>query len=99
MLRLPLQDTLTAPSVVSMQVLDRSWSVKKVLDDLANADPPFNALIDTGALITGMDNFQVLNPWHPPSLGRTALTEWITQHCLGGGAGGNISDGARAEGI
>lgn len=34
------------------------WSVKSLLTSIAQADPPYNAVIDTGALITGMSNEQ-----------------------------------------
>eukprot|EP00941_MAST-03F_sp_MAST-3F-sp1_P005039 g5039.t1 len=50
---------LTNPSVVSHQLLPSTWSSKLVLDFIAAADPPYHALIDTGALVTGMSNFQV----------------------------------------
>lgn len=30
-----------------------------MLDSICNAEPTFHALIDTGALITGMSNFEV----------------------------------------
>jgi len=50
---------LTDPSIVSYEVIEEGWSVKSLLNQIANADPPYHALIDTGALITGMTNFQV----------------------------------------
>jgi hypothetical protein len=34
----------------------RDWNVGTLLTTIATHDPPFQALIDTGALITGMDN-------------------------------------------
>lgn len=34
-------------------------SIRSLLQDIASANPPVHALIDTGALITGMDNFAV----------------------------------------
>ncbi|GBG26808.1 Hypothetical Protein FCC1311_030302 [Hondaea fermentalgiana] len=35
------------------------WTAKSLLRDVAASQPPIHALIDTGALITGMDNEQV----------------------------------------
>jgi hypothetical protein len=35
------------------------WSAQSLLQDVASATPPAHALIDTGALITGMDNEEV----------------------------------------
>ena len=35
------------------------WTARSLLRDVARADPPFHALIDVGALITGMDNEEV----------------------------------------
>ena len=38
-----------------------SWTVQSLLKDIAKqTDPPVHALIDTGALITGMDNREVV---------------------------------------
>lgn len=60
--------TLTDPSVVGIDTTvangmlfkDASgaqvWSVRALLKALATADPPYHALIDCGALITGMSN-------------------------------------------
>jgi hypothetical protein len=39
--------------------LPSGWNVYSLLDFIATADPPFHALIDTGALITGMSNQKV----------------------------------------
>jgi len=50
---------LTSPTIMSLKFMPDDWSVKSVLDVLATAEPPFHALIDTGALITGMSNFEV----------------------------------------
>ena len=50
---------LTEPSIVSTHALPPSWDVKSVLDAVASLDPPALALIDTGALITGMSNLGV----------------------------------------
>jgi hypothetical protein len=51
--------TLTDPTVVNCTVFETGWSVRSLLDYIANATPPFHALIDTGALITGLSNLQV----------------------------------------
>lgn len=37
--------------------LNKSWDVKDLLKEIANG--PFHALIDTGALITGLTNYEV----------------------------------------
>lgn len=50
---------LTSPEIVSYEVVDEGWSVHGLLERIATADPPYHALIDTGALITGMSNFEV----------------------------------------
>lgn len=39
--------------------MPNDWTVTSLLNMIATADPPYNALIDTGALITGMNNYQV----------------------------------------
>jgi thiol-disulfide isomerase/thioredoxin len=46
--------------IASYEVLDDKWSVEQLLEKIAKADSPrYNALIDTGALITGYSNQQV----------------------------------------
>ncbi|KNC48811.1 uncharacterized protein AMSG_00592 [Thecamonas trahens ATCC 50062] len=47
---------LTSPGVVSVEVKGDAWTAKSILRDVAAMEPPAHALIDTGALITGMDN-------------------------------------------
>ena len=47
--------TLTSPAVVGFSV-KYGWSVESLLRDIAAHRPSFHSLIDTGALITGMDN-------------------------------------------
>jgi hypothetical protein len=49
---------LTSPSHVGFERI-KEWTVKSLLEFVANHDPPFCALIDTGALITGMSNLEV----------------------------------------
>jgi hypothetical protein len=46
---------LTSPSVTTASV-KTAWTARSLLDDVATASPPVHALIDTGALITGLDN-------------------------------------------
>ena len=62
--------TLASDAVVSAALLDDDWSPRGLLRDIATADPPFHALIDTGALVTGLSNLEVaaellrrLPPW------------------------------------
>lgn len=47
---------LTSPSIVAHHLVRGSWDVESLLRWVANAKPAFNALIDTGALITGKTN-------------------------------------------
>eukprot|EP01012_Entosiphon_sulcatum_P004402 TRINITY_DN11719_c0_g1_i1.p1 TRINITY_DN11719_c0_g1~~TRINITY_DN11719_c0_g1_i1.p1 ORF type:complete len:3283 (+),score=530.28 TRINITY_DN11719_c0_g1_i1:870-9851(+) len=49
---------LTDPANITYGELG-GWSVLEVLRHVATANPPFHALIDTGALVTGMSNEQV----------------------------------------
>ena len=49
---------LSDPQVTSVEVA-ANWSVTSVLQSLANAEPPLNALIDVGAVITGLSNEEV----------------------------------------
>ncbi|RHY32657.1 hypothetical protein DYB32_002374 [Aphanomyces invadans] len=49
---------LTSPQVTTIE-RKLNWTATTLLHDIATSDPPFHALIDTGALITGMDNEQV----------------------------------------
>ena len=55
---------LTSPDLMSVRLLDSAWSATGVLDIVAQADPPFHALIDTGPLITGMSNLEVMSLKH-----------------------------------
>lgn len=48
----------TSPAIVSSELVAR-WSAKELLEHVARHEPPFHALIDTGALVTGMDNLEV----------------------------------------
>jgi len=51
--------TLTEPAVVSPASLPSAWDVPGVLDAVAALRPPAHALIDCGALVTGMNNREV----------------------------------------
>ena len=51
--------TLTDPSVTSTLDAPLGWTVHGLLDQIIMSEPHFNALIDTGALITGMSNMEV----------------------------------------
>ena len=44
---------LTSENIMSARLLGADWSVKKLLNDIATANPPFHVLLDCGALITG----------------------------------------------
>lgn len=49
--------TLTNPQICSFEVFDADWTVTGLLDRIAVGG--FHALIDTGALITGLSNKEV----------------------------------------
>ena len=51
--------TLTRSDVVDVLFMDDDWSVEGVLGLVAAEPCQYHALIDTGALITGLTNFQV----------------------------------------
>lgn len=52
--------TVLDRNVASYEFLKDRWTVEDVLQHIATAsDPQFNALIDTGALITGYSNREV----------------------------------------
>ena len=50
--------TLTDPSIVSVERISEGWTVTSLLDSIAS-NPSVHALIDTGALITGLSNLEV----------------------------------------
>ena len=50
---------LTDPSVVSKCILPPEWSPEGIVTEVAKLSPLPHALIDAGALITGLDNEQV----------------------------------------
>jgi hypothetical protein len=49
---------LSDPRVVSARTFD-DWSVEDILTSIATAEPPIHAIIDIGALITGLENHEV----------------------------------------
>ena len=54
-----MMHVLTNPEVVSVVSTPFDWSVERLLHQVSTAEPHFNALIDTGALITGLSNLEV----------------------------------------
>ncbi len=58
---------MTDPQICSHEVLSGAWSVKGLLCMVASStSPSFHALIDTGALVTGLTNLQVAELLNPP---------------------------------
>ena len=51
--------TLTNTRIVNYDMLSAGWSVAGLLRRVATASPGYHALIDTGALVTGMTNAEV----------------------------------------
>lgn len=47
---------LTSPDIAKIEMVPAKWDAKSILEMIAQANPPYHALIDTGALITGMTN-------------------------------------------
>jgi len=52
-------EVLTNPVVVSCADVPAGWSARSLLSQVAATEPPFHALIDTGALVTGLDSAEV----------------------------------------
>lgn len=50
---------LTSDGIMSSRLLGIDWTVTKILDSIIKSEPQFHVLIDTGALITGMSNYEV----------------------------------------
>ena len=50
--------TVTDPTVVGLRLLPPDWDVDSLLKAVASLQPPAHALIDCGALCTGMTNAQ-----------------------------------------
>ena len=61
---------LTDANVVSVQRAGIGWTVGSLLTAVATAELRFNALIDTGALITGLSNLEVAKYLLSHGLGR-----------------------------
>ena len=51
--------TVTDPFVVSKHLLPSRWDVRTLLHAVAALRPPAHALVDSGALCTGLSNFAV----------------------------------------
>lgn len=51
--------TVTNPAVVSRHMLPADWTVEALLKAVAEVRPPAHALIDCGALCTGLTNLEV----------------------------------------
>jgi hypothetical protein len=47
---------LTSDKIMRVEFAETDWTVLQLLTHIARAEPHFNALIDTGALITGLSN-------------------------------------------
>ena len=56
---------------MSSRLLGSDWTVIGVLYGIINSHPPFHVLIDTGALIIGMSNYDVA---------RYMLTHGLSEH-------------------
>jgi len=50
---------LTDTEICNYEVMSEDWTVTSLLNKIANGEPHYHALIDTGALITGMSNQEV----------------------------------------
>ena len=51
---------MTDPEICSYGVCEENWNSRSILMDIATkTNPPYHALIDTGALITGLTNAEV----------------------------------------
>ena len=61
---------LTSPDVMRCEFASPGWTVEKLLQYIAEAEPRFHALIDTGALITGLSNEDVARKLLSCGLGR-----------------------------
>ena len=61
---------LTDPDVVSVEIARVGWTVSSLLRHVASAEPRLHALIDTGALITGLGNKGVAQRLLDLGLGR-----------------------------
>lgn len=69
-----MMHVLSNPHVVNTQAVGVGWTVRSLLEQVATAQPRLNALIDTGALITGLSNL---------SVARTLLALGLASWCEG----------------
>eukprot|EP00756_Hemistasia_phaeocysticola_P020667 Hpha_TRINITY_DN15730_c3_g3::TRINITY_DN15730_c3_g3_i3::g.38070::m.38070 len=51
---------LSDPQIMGFEKVANGWTVRGFLEHVATHDPPFCALIDTGAIITGFTNLQTV---------------------------------------
>ena len=73
---------LTDPDVVSVEIARVGWTVSSLLRHVASAEPRLHALIDTGALITGLSNRDVARSLLANGLGRWCEGPHIVLDCL-----------------
>ena len=66
---------LTSEQYMSCEFIPRDWTVDSLLERVATAEPRFHALIDTGALITGLGNKGVAR-----RLLTLGLSRWCERH-------------------
>ena len=50
---------LTTESIMTSRMLSADWSVTKLFDQVAAADPPFHVLLNVCALVAGMSNYML----------------------------------------
>jgi hypothetical protein len=73
--------------VTNYSLMGADWNVRSLLDTIANStEPAYNALIDTGALVTGMSNLEVaqylLQNGLPDMQGVVYLDSKVSWYCL-----------------
>jgi len=76
--------TLTSPEVVSYELVPDNWTVPSLLLRIATAKrPQFQALIDTGALVTGTLTFARCD-FRSPGLTNKQVAAFLLKHGLEG---------------
>eukprot|EP00967_Tisochrysis_lutea_P092453 scaffold133291_cov31-Tisochrysis_lutea.AAC.4 len=65
-----MMHVLTSESFMSVDYVESGWTVSSLLARVATAEPRFHALIDTGALVTGLGNEGVARKLLASGLGR-----------------------------
>lgn len=76
---------LTDPAVASHRLLGADWSVTGLLGQVARStDPPLHALIDGGALVTGMTNLEVAR-WEGVGNNNRDSNFWTSGNQVAGG--------------